>query len=290
MLDLAVRFGVRLALFCSTLLAVLAPVRAVAQGVGQPLRVVTYNVAGLPDGVSRSRPVQNLPLIGERLNGYDLALVQEDFAYPELLRREIRLAHRSRPFERGGRYDFGDGLSLFSKFRFDQPARTAWTICHGVMGSGFDCLTPKGFSYARLELSSDASLDVYNVHLDAGRSQGDVLARAAQLAQLARALSERSEARAVIVAGDFNLSRSELAELRAFERATKTRDACRALACPEPGRVDRVLFRSSAALALAPARLRVERGFVDDQGRPLSDHHAVAVDFIVSPVQLNRDR
>src|SRR5689334_5173922 len=53
--------------------------------------VVTYNVAGLPEGLSRVHPQQNLPLIGAALNRYDLVFVQEDYAYPELLRSRLRL-------------------------------------------------------------------------------------------------------------------------------------------------------------------------------------------------------
>src|SRR4051812_45852184 len=100
------------------------PEAAGAAGVAAPalraaqrgtLDLVTYNVAGLPEGISQSHPLRNLPLIGKRLNQYDLALVQEDFAYPLELRRELGFAHRSPAFVRGKRIDFGDGLSEFSR-------------------------------------------------------------------------------------------------------------------------------------------------------------------------------
>src|SRR5688572_3631650 len=60
--------------------------------------LLTYNVAGLPEGISRSRPQANLPLIAQLLGRYDVALVQEDFAYPELLRGGLRLPHASPGF------------------------------------------------------------------------------------------------------------------------------------------------------------------------------------------------
>ena len=243
------------------------------------LRVVTINVAGLPEGMSRSRPVKNLPLIGERLNDYDLAFVQEDFAYPSLLRTRLRLPYQSKGFVRGNRYDFGDGLSLFSRRVFSEPSRTAWTACHGVTDSFFDCLTPKGFTTTTLELAPGASLDVVNVHLDAGFSPNDRKARAAQLEQLARALGSASRDRALLVAGDFNLSSAELAALDELERNMGLRDACRALSCREPRRIDRVLHRSSSSLVLVPIAWRVDPSFVDAEGLPLSDHSAVAVTF-----------
>lgn len=243
------------------------------------LRVITYNVAGLPEGLSNSRPTVNLPLIGERLNHYDLALVQEDFAYPPKLREKLSLPYQSRPYVRGQRLDFGDGLSVFSKFPFMEPRRTAWSSCHGITGNFFDCLTPKGFTVTTLEIEPGVQLDVWNVHLDAGFSAADRAARAAQLAQLAEAVRVHSSDRALIVGGDFNLSGSEQDELKTFQRATGTRDACQATRCAEPWRIDRVLFRASPALTLTAARWRVAGGFVDGRGAPLSDHAPVVVEF-----------
>lgn len=251
---------------------------AVAASAGR-LRVITYNVAGLPEGISNSRPLTNHPLIGEQLNHYDLALVQEDFAYARELRRKLGLPYQSRPFVREQRLDFGDGLSVFSKFSFPEPQRTAWTHCHGITGNFFDCLTPKGFTVTTLELEPGLELDVWNVHLDAGFSAADRAARAAQLEQLAAAIRLTSGDRALIVGGDFNLSSAESDELRVFLRATRTRDACEATGCAQPWRIDRVLFRPSAALRLAAVRWRIAPGFVDARGAPLSDHAPVAVDF-----------
>lgn len=243
------------------------------------LRVVTYNVAGLPEGLSMSHPVANLPLIGERLNRYDLALVQEDFAYADKLRAKLRLPYQSRPFERGERHDFGDGLSTFSRFPFPEPDRRAWKHCNGITGDYYDCLTPKGFTVTTVDLGDGASLDVYDVHLDAGSSEGDYAARSAQLEQLAVAIFQRSSARPVLVGGDFNLHPDERTKLAGFERMTGLADACSTLRCPDETRIDRVLYRASAELDLKPARWRVPPGFGDARGAPLSDHAPVAVDF-----------
>ena len=243
------------------------------------LHVVTYNVAGLPEGMSRSRPIANLPLIGKGLNRYDLAFVQEDFAYPSLLRMHLRLPHQSQPFVRGERYHFGDGLSVFSRHGFSEPVRTAWMSCHGVTDSFFDCFTPKGFLRIVVELAPGVKLDVYDVHFDAGWSEPDRRARAAQLEQLSRAVAEHSSDRAVLVAGDFNLSPSELDALKRLERDVNLRDACRQLSCREPRRIDRVLFRSASTLTLVPTAWHIDAAFVDANRRPLSDHSAVTVTF-----------
>lgn len=258
-------------------LAQAASAGAVAPARGR-VKVLTYNVAGLPEGLSQSRPVVNLPVIGKLLNRYDVALVQEDFAYPDRLRQQIAHPHGSPPFVRGNQLHFGDGLSQFSRFAFHGYERESWAACHGVVDAYFDCLTPKGFTFARLELAPGVLVDVYNVHMDAGWSELDRRARSAQLAQLARALERRSVGQAVLVGGDFNLTGSEQDDLRAFEKQTGLTDSCRKLGCGEPYRIDRILVRSAKSLRLVPRSWRVDRRFVDGSQRPLSDHLAISVE------------
>ncbi|HET9958448.1 MAG TPA: endonuclease/exonuclease/phosphatase family protein [Polyangiaceae bacterium] len=246
------------------------------------LRVVTYNVAGLPEGWSNVHPIVNLPLIAGHLAAYDLALIQEDYAYPELLRKNLALPYASAPFVRGDKLHFGDGLSTFAKLPFAEPSRTAWTSCHGVVDSYFDCLTPKGFSRTTLVLGDSASkavVHVYNVHLDAGWSAADRSARARQLAQLSEAIRRESSGQALLVGGDFNLTASERDELAALESRLGLRDVCTALRCSEPRRIDRFLVRSSSALELTPTRWSIDARFRDSNGRALSDHLAVAIEL-----------
>lgn len=45
------------------------------------LDVLTYNVAGLPEGISSSNPATNTPLLAPKLAPYGLVHVQEDFNY-----------------------------------------------------------------------------------------------------------------------------------------------------------------------------------------------------------------
>jgi endonuclease/exonuclease/phosphatase family metal-dependent hydrolase len=216
--------------------------------------------------------------IGSLLGRYDLVLIQEDFAYGELLRRSVTLPFQTPAFVRAGRFHFGDGLSQFADLAFTALQREPWRACHGLVDSYFDCLTPKGFSSTRQRLAGSVELDVYNVHLDAGPSSADRRARELQVDQLLAAIAERSAGRPVLLAGDTNL-RSEPDLLARFERESGLLDACQVLHCPDPRRIDRVFYRSSPTLTLSARKWSIDRRFVDAKGRPLSDHLAIAVEL-----------
>lgn len=49
------------------------------------LDMLTYNVAGLPQGVSRSDPLLNTLIMSPLLNRYPYVFVQEDFEYHDEL-------------------------------------------------------------------------------------------------------------------------------------------------------------------------------------------------------------
>jgi endonuclease/exonuclease/phosphatase family metal-dependent hydrolase len=218
-------------------------------------------------------------LIGALLNKFDVALVQEDFAYPELLRQRLLLPYRSAAFTRGKEIHFGDGLSLFSRLPLADVARSPWAACHGVVDSYFDCLTPKGFASSRIELSPGLFIDAYNVHLDAGASDGDVRAREVQLKQLVAAIAKGSGERTLILGGDFNLTARELPGFRRLMSSIGLVDACDQLRCGQAHRLDRLLFKSGQNVRLTPRAWRLATGFRDANGRALSDHEPVAVSF-----------
>jgi endonuclease/exonuclease/phosphatase (EEP) superfamily protein YafD len=269
------RVSLALVLFAAAL-AARGSGEAQARRVTRTLRVLTYNVAGLPEGLSRSRPSVSIPLIGPLLSPYDLALVQEDFAYQRELRRASSHPYRTLARSADQMLGFGDGLSRFSRHSFASHERVRWRDCNGVTTAGSDCLTPKGFTFARHRLARGRTVDVYNVHLDAGSGAADRQARRGQLGQLAKAIDERSAGHAVIVAGDTNLRRGDSDLLSELLGATGLADACSAAACRH--RIDKVLFRSGDRLRLSAVRWEIDRRFVAD-GRPLSDHQPVAVLF-----------
>lgn len=238
--------------------------------------LLTYNVAGLPQGISGSDPEFNTPLISPLLNQHALVLVQEDFYYHEELIAEAKHPYIS---ERSGDgvNDLGDGLNRLSQTPFADHARTAWKECYGQISNGSDCLAKKGFAVAEHELAPGVRVDVYNLHMDAGRDPEDMAERAAQVEQLVAAIEARSAGEAIIVAGDTNMKAEDEAILQDLLAGAGLTDACRALACGEEARIDRVFYRSSAAVELHAESWALDLSFVDGEGDDLSDHQAVAV-------------
>ena len=243
------------------------------------LTVLTYNVAGLPEPLSGSMPVEYTPMISPLLNAHDLVLVQEDFAYHDELVADVDHPYQSEPKITGEGDPLGDGLNRLSRHPFADHSREAWEVCNGMIDSGSDCLTMKGFSVARHELSAGVFVDVYNLHMDAGGSPEDLAAREAQTQQILAAIAERSEGMALVVAGDTNMGESSEAILQTLLDGAGLRDACRELDCGEETRIDRIMLRDSDDVVLTPAAWRIDESFVTMDGEPLSDHEAVAIDL-----------
>jgi len=151
-------------------------------------------------------PIEYMPQISPLLNLYDLALVQEDFAYHDLLVVDAGHPYQSDPHPMADpqAFAYGDGLNEFSQFAFGPLDRVTWAECNGQLDSGSDCLTIKGFFAATHTLAEGIEVDVYDLHMDAGGSAEDVAARDAQVAQLVAHIEARAGDRPVIVDPDGN--------------------------------------------------------------------------------------
>jgi hypothetical protein len=263
------------------------------------LLALSYNVAGLPEGLSGSNPETNTPLISPLLNGYDLVLTQEDWetpipnslaplrVYHELLEAQAMHPYQSEPAPLPLRNNplrpsaiVSDGLNRFSQFPFGTIARQAWTGCGDNSG---DCLAFKGFSMARTELAPGVCVDVYNLHGEAGNDKGDQALKVTNTRDLVSFMNIFSAGRALIVGGDFNmrLIRShDAANLNFLTAQTGISNACTALGIVDEEAIDKFFFRSSDALTLTPTSCRFETDiFVTENGDPLSDHDPLAVGF-----------
>ena len=255
--------------------------------------VLTYNVAGLPEPLSGSNPVKNTPLIGARIRDYAVVNVQEDFNYHAALYAADNHPHRT---PTSGGVPFGDGLNTLSAYPYSDFTRVKWNQCNGT-----DCLTPKGFTFARLRLAEGVHVDLYNVHANAGSTDADLAARRANITQLSQHVTRNSAGNAVIVMGDTNTRYTRTGDnIRDLVRANGLTDAwvervrggvepalgSPALVC-DPANVtdtcevvDKVFYRDNAFIDLTATSYRNDHAsFLDPDGEPLSDHYPHAVGF-----------
>jgi endonuclease/exonuclease/phosphatase family metal-dependent hydrolase len=261
--------------------------------------VLTYNIAGLPLGLGDSDPETNTPLIGQRLGGYDIVNVQEDFNHHAALYANDTHPYRSAT---SGGAGIGDGLNTLSHHPFEDFQRVDWDDCAGT-----DCLTPKGFTLARVRLAEGVFVDVYNVHTNADVTDAALAARRANVEQLSGFVRTHSAGNAVIVMGDTNTRYTRTGDnIRTLAAENGLTDAWvhlvrggtppaqgdEALVCDTTAPaddcevVDKILYRGSALLDLAATRYHNDwADFLRADGEHLSDHfpHTVGFSYTLNP-------
>ncbi|WP_217236781.1 jacalin-like lectin [Streptomyces sp. AC555_RSS877] len=255
--------------------------------------VLTYNVAGLPEGLSSGKPATNTPLISPRLASYDIVNVQEDFNYHAALYAGDNHPYRTAT---SGGVPFGDGLNTLSDHPFEDFERVKWNNCTGT-----NCLTPKGFTLARVRLAEGVFVDLYNVHTNADATDDALAARRANIEQLSDFIQANSAGNAVIVMGDTNTRYTRTGDnirtlvtengltdpwVKLVKGGAAPAQGADALVCPTTAPtddcevVDKVLYRGSELLTLDATRYHNEwASFLDSAGANLSDHFPHTVDF-----------
>ncbi|WP_089102529.1 jacalin-like lectin [Streptomyces hyaluromycini] len=280
------------------LTATATPAAAAASGT---FSVLTYNVAGLPEGLSSAPTPRDTSTtaIGTRIAPYDIVNVQEDFNYHAYLYATD--THPYRTATSGGA-GIGSGLNTVSNYAWDGDdfERVGWNSCQ--IDSG-DCLTPKGFTFMRERLAEGVYVDFYNLHTNAGTNDGDEASRADNLSQLTAFIGTHSAGNAVVVMGDTNTRYTRTADtiaefasnngltdawvqlIRGGSAPAKGSDA---LVCDQSGAtvpntcevVDKVLYRSSKLVNLNATSYNNEHAkFLTSDGLMLSDHDPITVGF-----------
>ncbi|MET9561532.1 jacalin-like lectin [Streptomyces tauricus] len=278
----------------TTATAATSPARAAAAAPSSgTFNVLTYNVAGLPEGLSSGNPEVNTPLLAPRLGAYDIVNVQEDFNYHAALYAGDNHPYRTAT---SGGVPFGDGLNTLSDHTFEDFERVGWNNCTGT-----NCLTPKGFSLARVRLAEGVFVDVYNVHTNADATDDALAARRANIEQLSDFVQANSAGNAVIVMGDTNTRYTRAGDnIRTLASENGLTDAwvqlvrggsapaqgSDALVCPTTAPtnscevVDKILYRGGDLVNLSASRYNNEWAkFLDSAGGNLSDHFPHTVDF-----------
>jgi len=287
------------AVFLSTAVAVVtAPTPAAAAESGT-FSVLSYNVAGLPEILSSAVTDRDsaTTAIGQRLSPYDIIHVQEDFNYHARLYAADTHPYRT---PTSGGAGIGSGLNSLSNYAYDSDdfERVGWNSCQFDSG---DCLTPKGFTFMRVRLAEGVYVDYYNVHTNAGTSDGDQASRADNLSQLTSFISTHSAGNAVVVMGDTNTRYTRAADtISAFVANNGLTDAWvklqRGGVAPAPGTdallcdenaitntcevVDKILYRGSRFVSLNATYYNNEHTkFLDPSGLMLSDHFPITAGF-----------
>ncbi|WP_230194323.1 jacalin-like lectin [Streptomyces coriariae] len=270
-----------------------APAQAATAATSGTFNVLTYNVAGLPEGLSSGHPATNTPLISPRLAAYDIVNVQEDFNYHAALYAGDNHPYRTAT---SGGAAIGDGLNTLSDYAFEDFERVRWNNCTGT-----NCLTPKGFTLARVRLAEGVFVDLYNVHTNADDSDDALAARRANIEQLSDFIQANSSGNAVLVMGDTNTRYTRAGDnirtladengltdawVQRVKGGTRPTQGADALLCPTTAPtndcevVDKVFYRGSKLLSLDATRYNNEwASFLDSAGGNLSDHFPHTVDF-----------
>lgn len=257
---------------------------------------LSYNVAGLLELFSSSNPSTNTPLISCAIRNYTLVNVQEDFNYHAAL-YDTCDDHTHRSPTSGG-MGIGSGLNTLSHLPYIDWDRRDWDDCNGV-----DCLTPKGWTHARVRLAEGAYLSLYNLHAQAQVEKADLDARRKNILQLLGYIESNSPADAIVVMGDTNTRYTRSGDnVREFlkhgftdvwienvrggvlpEAGAAALTSCANTTGPDCEIVDKVFFRNNAHVSLTPLNYLVDsENFVGGAGEQLSDHYPVSVDWIYS--------
>jgi endonuclease/exonuclease/phosphatase family metal-dependent hydrolase len=278
------------------------PVKGPCDSAVEPkdLRVLSYNTHGLAGWAARDDPGERLPRIGELLNDYHVALVQEDFAHHRRLRQAA--THPIVVRGNGPRISWfqgiglpcgrcGSGLTLFASEpaeRVTRVWREPFSSCSGWIGGGSDCWATKGLLIVQITVRNGATIDFLNLHLDAGDDANDQAARRQQLEHVARTVGIEGADRALIVGGDFNLhyeDPEDRAVLERFRSELRLSDTGAGLSQPEtwPEKIDYILYRSGDDTGLELVEAGIAAEFVNGE-RPLSDHPAIYARFQVRSI------
>lgn len=212
---------------------------------GGELRIMTYNVHGLPWPIARGRAAQ-LAAIGQRLRALhatgrapEIVLVQEAFtaearalglqagyryvafgpdandhveapAPPDGSWRELLIGERRSKGEALGKF-VGSGLAIFSDYPLSNIREMTFTspVC-----AGFDCLASKGAMIAQVTLPGSLKVEVATTHMNS-RSAAAVTAQRADLAwreqgqELVSFIRQRrNPVFPLLIGGDFNVGRA----------------------------------------------------------------------------------
>tara|TARA_B100000073_G_C23607549_1_gene523120 strand:- start:138 stop:857 length:720 start_codon:yes stop_codon:yes gene_type:complete len=172
----------------------------------EPFTLVSYNVHGLPMIMTFDETYKRMRQIAEIMHNDTFSVInfQEDWTshgndilvnnLPEFIWSQ-RLTEFTHDYS-----IFGSGLLQMSKFIPDNSEQIVYSDRYGYD----DIWANKGFQVMRI-----GNLDIYNTHMDAGKTRGDSDARSKEIIQLIEFIKSWSDDRAILIGGDTNLFSSD---------------------------------------------------------------------------------
>ncbi len=239
-----------------------------AEHAGTPLTfsVLTYQV--------QTASPENLPVIGRKLDDFDIAGVQGCFSSCGIL---LAAAHHPNKYYFNERPFWwkrsNSGLASLSNFPLIEVKKVYYKAQAGFLNPD----ASKGILLMRYDVNGHI-LDVYNTQIQAGQEQLDVAARQFQALELVQYVNvESPPEHTVVLIGDFNLGKSKQPTIKS---KLKLQDPAETLYGWFENPFDRVLFRSGSNTVFKPIAWKdLSDVFVDAAGAPLSQSAPIAVEF-----------
>jgi endonuclease/exonuclease/phosphatase family metal-dependent hydrolase len=177
------------------LLATVALLLSPLAHAGFPLRVLTYNIWGLPAPADHAE--WRYGEIAKRVSQYDIVAFEETWSS----KTDVVWKIPSHPYHAFGGQAHGlvggSGLIVISKYPIIESHFEKYTDC-----ADLECTAGKGALMFRVEVRPGVELDCYATHTNAWQDQS--LVRTGQLLQLVGMIENYSIGRPVLILGDFN--------------------------------------------------------------------------------------
>ena len=255
------------------------------------IRILTYNVHGLPSEITGDDTTSRIEQIATILStsDYDIIGMQEEWidSDHEILVENSGYSYVDRFDEKlDASKVYGAGLATWSDLPITNSTHFFYPSCYGYIENASDCFASKGLQMTEIALSETISetstLHFYNTHLEAGNGTEDSDIRGEEIAQIISIINEHSADHPVVFVGDFNLSFSDSvdnAQLQSLMQDANLTHACMAVDCPEADHIDQIFLRSSSEISLSVESWSRESQFVDADNVDLSDHPAISADL-----------
>jgi len=255
------------------------------------LKILVYNTHGLPEIFISDNPKKRFPIIGEKTQSFDISLLQEDYAHHEEL--TSGLAHSSIAIRGGMGSTFscpvctGSGLTSVLNLPGDwliEVKNETYQTCSGWLRGANDCFAYKGFQIIKIIPPNKKDFYIVNTHMDAGRRDSDRNAREKQLEHIVSEIKQKTDKKALIVAGDLNLNSKDPEDmelLKNFKKELFLMDTFQNTQIDKRWSIlDYILLRQGEDVKFKIYSVGEDESFFSEDG-PLSDHPALFIELSI---------